>query len=117
MSKVADRLNTIDTMFTEAAQKGLLQLTAENETLDGRIIHLEGRPLINFGLCSYLGLEMDPRLKQGAIDAIVRYGTQFASSRAYLSAPPYRELEDLLQPIVNPPLLVPPTTTPPPLPP
>ena len=49
MSKVADRLNTIDTMFTEAAQKGLLQLTAENEILNGRIIHLEGRPLINFG--------------------------------------------------------------------
>jgi 7-keto-8-aminopelargonate synthetase-like enzyme len=111
MSKVADRLNTIDTMVTEAVQKGLLHLTAENETLNGRIIHLEGRPLINFGLCSYLGLEMDPRLKQGAIDAILRYGTQFSSSRAYLSAPPYRELEDLLQCIAAAPVMVAPTTT------
>ncbi len=110
MSKMADRLNTINTMITEAARKGLLQLTADSETFDGRIIHLEGRPLINFGLCSYLGLEMDPRLKQGAIDAIVRYGTQFASSRAYLSAPPYRELEDLLQRIVNAPVLVAPVS-------
>ncbi len=111
MSKVADRLNTIDAMFTEAARQGLLQLTAENEILDGRIIHLEGRPLINFGVCSYLGLEMDPRLKQGAIDAILRYGTQFSSSRVYLSAPCYRELEDLLRCIADAPVMVAPTTT------
>src|SRR5438067_10586840 len=84
MSKTANRLNLIDTMITEAAQKGLLHLTADSDTLDGRIIHLDGRPLINFGLCSYLGLEMDPRLKQGTIDAVLRYGTQFASSRGYL---------------------------------
>src|SRR5260370_37270863 len=81
MSKVADRLNTIDAMFTEAARQGLLQLTAENEILDGRIIHLEVRPLINFGVCSYLGLDMDPRLKQGSIDAILRYDTQLSCSR------------------------------------
>ncbi len=111
MSKTADRLNLIDTLITEAAQKGLLHLTAEGDTLDGRIIHLDGRPLINFGLCSYLGLEMDPRLKQGTIDAVLRYGTQFASSRGYLSAPPYSELECLLQRIVDAPVLVTPTTT------
>src|SRR5260370_7685963 len=86
MSKVADRLNTIDAMFTEAARQGLLQLTAENEILDGRIIHLEGRPLINFGVCSYLGLEMAPRLKQEAINAILLSLTPFPSSRASLSA-------------------------------
>jgi 7-keto-8-aminopelargonate synthetase-like enzyme len=111
MSKTAHRLNLIDTMITEAAQKGLLHLTVDSDTLDGRIIHLDGRPLINFGLCSYLGLEMDPRLKQGTIDAVLRYGTQFASSRGYLSAPPYSELEHLLQRIVDAPVLVTPTTT------
>ncbi len=111
MSQTANRLNLIDTMMTEATQKGLLQLTVESNTLDGRIIHLDGRPLINFGVCSYLGLEMDPRLKQGTIDAVLRYGTQFASSRGYLSAPPYNELEQLLQRIVDAPVLVTPTTT------
>src|SRR5260370_7270663 len=111
MSKVADRLNTIDAMFTEAAGQGLLQLTSENEIVDGRIIHLEGRTLINFGVCSYLGLEMAPRLKQGAIDAILRYGTQFSSSRVYLSAPGYRELEELLRCIAAAPVMVPPTPT------
>ncbi|HTD19534.1 MAG TPA: aminotransferase class I/II-fold pyridoxal phosphate-dependent enzyme [Ktedonobacteraceae bacterium] len=111
MSKTANRLNLIDTMITEAAQKGLLHLTADSDALDGRIIHLDGRPLINFGVCSYLGLEMDPRLKQGTIDAVLRYGTQFASSRGYLSAPPYSELELLLQRIVDAPVLITPTTT------
>ncbi|HEU5226901.1 MAG TPA: hypothetical protein VFU49_03740, partial [Ktedonobacteraceae bacterium] len=111
MSKAKERLNLIDTMITEAVQKGLLQLTADSDALDGRIIHLDGRPLINFGVCSYLGLETDPRLKQGTIDAVQRYGTQFASSRGYLSVPSYRELEHLLHCIVEAPVLVVPTTT------
>ncbi len=90
----------------------LLNIISSNyDNLIGRIIHLEGRPLINFRWCSYLGLEMHPRLKQGTIDAVLRYGTQFASSRCYLSAPPYRELEHLLQRIVDAPVLVTPTTT------
>jgi len=111
MSKAKERLNLIDTMITEAVQKGLLQLTADSDILDGRIIHLDGHPLVNFGVCSYLGLETDPRLKQGTIDAVLRYGTQFASSRGYLSVPAYRELEYLLQRIVDAPVLVVPTTT------
>lgn len=111
MSNMSHQLNVVDTIVTETAQKGLVLRTVDSGTLDGRVIHLEGRPLINFGLCSYLGLEMDPRLKQGAIDAVLRYGTQFASSRSYLSAPPYRELEHLLQRIVDAPVLVTATTT------
>ncbi len=111
MSTTANRLDLIDAVFTEAIQRGLIHHTADNETLNGRMIHLNGRPLINFGLCSYLGLEMDPRLKQGAIEAVLRYGTQFASSRAFLSAPPYRELEELLGRIAEAPVLVTPTTT------
>jgi 7-keto-8-aminopelargonate synthetase-like enzyme len=111
MSKKADRLNTINTAITQTVQKGLVHLTADSEPFNGRIISLEGRSLINFGLCSYLGLEMDARLKQEAIDAVMRYGTQFASSRAYLSLPLYRELEHLLQQMVDAPVLIAPTTT------
>jgi 7-keto-8-aminopelargonate synthetase-like enzyme len=43
-----------------------------------------------------LGLELDPRLMAGAIDATTRYGTQFASTRSYLSMTLYREVEELL---------------------
>ena len=49
-----------------------------------------------FGSCGYLGLEHDQRLKAGAINAIEKYGTQFSSSRAYVSSSYYQQAEDLL---------------------
>ena len=35
-------------------------------------------------------------MRDAVIDAVTRYGTQFSSSRAYLSSPQYNELEPLL---------------------
>ena len=69
---------------------------AEDDRFDGRIVTLNGRRLVNFGSCSYLGLETDARLKTAACEAVLRYGVQFSSSRAYVAAPLYRELERLL---------------------
>lgn len=66
---------------------------------------------MNFGSCSYLGLEVDERLKAGACDAIQRYGTQFSSSRAYVSTPLYAELESLLEQIFRAPVVVAQTTS------
>jgi 7-keto-8-aminopelargonate synthetase-like enzyme len=57
--------------------------------------------VINFGSCSYLGLETDARLKTAACEAVLRYGVQFSSSRAYVSAPLYREFETLLSRMVG----------------
>lgn len=101
----------VDELFTDAARRGIVHLTAEDGSLDGRLITLNGHSCINFGSCSYLGLEMDERLKQGAIEATSRYGTQFSSSRAYVSAPLYREFEELLSTLFEAPVLVTPTTT------
>ena len=67
--------------------------------------------MINFGSCSYLGLELDDRLKQGAHDAIERYGTQFSTSRAYISCGLYKVLEELLTTLFDAPTLVVATTT------
>ena len=72
---------------------------------------MRGRRQINFGSCSYLGLETDLRLKDAACDAVARYGVQFASSRAYVSCPPYAELERLLAAMFETPLVVAQTTT------
>ena len=69
------------------AARGLIHLTAEGAASDGRHVRLRGRQLVNFGSCSYLGLEVDERLKQGACEAIQHYGVQFSSSRAYGSTP------------------------------
>ncbi|MDA0140293.1 bifunctional aminotransferase class I/II-fold pyridoxal phosphate-dependent enzyme/GNAT family N-acetyltransferase [Solirubrobacter deserti] len=99
-------------MLTEAAGKGLLQLTPDDDApLDGRTISLNGRSVVSFGSCSYLGLELDPRLQQATIDAVLRYGTQFSSSRGYLSSPQYIELEALLSELFGGHVLVTPTTS------
>lgn len=111
MRKTSDLQDAADHVLTRAAQRGLLQRAAEDESLTGRSITLAGRTLTQFGSCSYLGLETDERLQAGAIDAIRRYGTQFSSSRAYVSAPPYEELETLLGQVFGTPTLVTPSST------
>lgn len=60
---------------------------------NGRHVLVEGRSLLNFGSCSYLGLDAHPALREGAHRAIDDYGTQFSFSRAYLESPLYSELE------------------------
>src|SRR5262252_6962251 len=93
---ISDRLRIVEQMFELMSSRGLVHRTAEDERTDGRIITLDGHRLVHFASCSYLGLETDRRLKDSACQAIERYGTQFASSRAYVSAPLYAELETLL---------------------
>jgi 7-keto-8-aminopelargonate synthetase-like enzyme len=101
----------MDAAITEGILLGLGHLSAEDDHLGGRFVTLRGRRQVNFGSCSYLGLETDLRLKNEACDAVARYGVQFASSRAYVSCPPYRELERLLAAIFETPLVVAQTTT------
>ena len=96
MPTAEERLAILEEVLTEAAGKGLLQLEPDDGVLDGRTISFDGREVVSFGSCSYLGLELDDRLKQATIDAVLRYGTQFSSSRGYLSSPQYIELEALL---------------------
>ncbi|HEY2408773.1 MAG TPA: aminotransferase class I/II-fold pyridoxal phosphate-dependent enzyme [Polyangiaceae bacterium] len=90
---------------------GFVHQTAEDDHNDGRHVTLRGRRLVNFGSCSYLGLETDERVKQGACDAVRRFGTQFSSSRAYVSTALYAEFEALLEQIVRAPLVVTQTTS------
>jgi 7-keto-8-aminopelargonate synthetase-like enzyme len=101
----------VDEAVAEAILFGVGHLTAEDDELGGRLVTLRGRRQINFGSCSYVGLETDRRLKEAACDAVARYGVQFASSRAYVSCPPYRELERLLAAMFEAPLVVAQTTT------
>lgn len=95
-----------------ARGRGLVCRFAEDERFDGRCITLDGRRVVNFGSCSYLGLETDARLKTAACEAVLRYGVQFSSSRAYVAAPLYREFEELLSRIVfGAPVVLAPSTT------
>ncbi|MDP8942742.1 MAG: aminotransferase class I/II-fold pyridoxal phosphate-dependent enzyme [Actinomycetota bacterium] len=109
--KADQRLQLLDDALTEPARLGLLLRTPDDGVLDGRTLQLDGREVLSFGSCSYLGLEMDARLREGVCDAVMRYGTQFSSSRTYLSAPPYRELEASLEELFGGPALVAASTT------
>ncbi len=90
---------------------GLLQQVAEDTQLTGREITLRGRQLLNFASCSYLGLEMESDLIEGAVAATRAFGTQFSASRAFISAPPYAEAEMLLQQMTGRPSLLVPSTS------
>lgn len=86
-------LDTVDAVFTNAKEEGVLHLQAEGSTFSGRKIGVKGKELYHFGTTGYLGLEQDDRLKQAAMDAIQKYGTQFPLSKSYISHPLYAELE------------------------
>ena len=104
-------INIIHDIANVARQRGIAHLYTEDDSYNGRTIKIEGKVLINFGSCSYLGLEIDERLKEGAIDSIRRYGIQFSSSRSYVSCTLYTEWEGLIREMFNAPIVLPATTT------
>ncbi len=101
----------IDEIFSAGVRRGLLHNDVEDAELDGRHITVHGQRLVNFGSCSYLGLETDPRMKAAVREAVDRYGTQFSSSRTYASAPLYRVVEEQLADLWERPVIVMPSTT------
>ncbi|WP_034893834.1 aminotransferase class I/II-fold pyridoxal phosphate-dependent enzyme [Gillisia sp. Hel_I_29] len=99
-------LDTVISVMTNAKESGVLHLYAEGEKFDGRQIQINGKKLFHFGTTGYLGLEQDYRLKQGAINAIKAYGSQFPLSKSYVSQPLYAELESLLYDIYKSPVII-----------
>jgi 7-keto-8-aminopelargonate synthetase-like enzyme len=104
-------IDTIDECLTNGVKNGIFQVSLEDDTLNGRNVTIGGQSVVSFGSCSYLGLEVDQRLKQGAIDAAIRYGVQYSSSRLFSSCNLYEEFEDQLQKIFGNPSIMAPSTT------
>lgn len=92
-------VNAITDVFNEAIRQGCIHIDVEDQEIDGRSVTIRNTENVNFGSCSYLGLEMDIRLREAAADAAMKYGVSFAQSRAYLNLPYYQELEFLLSQI------------------
>lgn len=106
--------NPIDSLYdliSNAADKGVAHLKLDNEILNGREISINGNKLINFTSYSYMGLELHPKVKEGALNAALNQGCMFPSSRAYLSSGKYEELESLLTQIFNANVIVTQSTT------
>ncbi|MCR9096797.1 MAG: bifunctional aminotransferase class I/II-fold pyridoxal phosphate-dependent enzyme/GNAT family N-acetyltransferase [bacterium] len=111
MRQNGDRFEFLDRLVGEAYSAGVAGCRSEDEKTDGREVTISGRRLVNFASCSYLGLELDERLKQAAVDAIHAHGIQVSASRAYLSSSLYLEFETRMAQIFDGPLVVAPTTT------
>jgi 7-keto-8-aminopelargonate synthetase-like enzyme len=103
-SKHESTLDVINQALIKTSNMGITHLTTSDERLEGSRIHVKNKKMINFGSCSYLGLEHDARLKAASIDAIQRYGTQFSCSRAYMSVTLYEEAERLFEQIYGRPI-------------
>ncbi|WP_417875225.1 aminotransferase class I/II-fold pyridoxal phosphate-dependent enzyme [Xanthomarina gelatinilytica] len=99
-------LDTVNEVFTDAKQEGVLHLYAEGESFNGRTIGVKNRVLFHFGTTGYLGLEQDERLKDAAVDAIRKYGTQFPLSKSYISNPLYRNLEEKVTDMYGHPIII-----------
>jgi 7-keto-8-aminopelargonate synthetase-like enzyme len=108
---VDQRVQAIARSFALGDALGLIHHNADDVPLTGRTIPIGGRELVNFVTCSYLGLELDPRVIDGIGQAARKYGASFSMSRTFASAPPYTELERLLGRIFDAhPVVVPSTT-------
>jgi 7-keto-8-aminopelargonate synthetase-like enzyme len=92
-------------------ETGIIRLQTEDDRLDGPYMTVAGAKVLDFGTCSYLGLNRDKRLKEGAHDAIDRYGPNYSSSTVYSSLGLNGQLEERLERIFGAPALVAPTTT------
>lgn len=87
------------------------QIRLEDERLEGPYITVDGARLVDFGSCSYLGLNRHPALARGATDALRRFGTGHSSSPMYTALGLYGTLEARLEQIFDAPVVVAPTTT------
>lgn len=105
-------LAEIQASMEAGTEAGVIRVRISDEQLDGRTIRVNGRDLVNFGSCSYLGLGQDRRLKDAAIAAVERFGPSYSSSATYAAVELYSELEALLSEICHGhPVIPAPTTT------
>lgn len=109
--KYSTTLEAVDNIITTAKEKGIIHLYTDDDAVRGSNFSIDARTICNFGSCSYLGLEFDDRLIEGAKQALDKYGTQFSASRAYVSTGSYATLEDRFHKIFESPCVVVPTTT------
>lgn len=110
-TKTAGITETINDMINFGRERDVLHLYAEDESYNGRTIRIKGKEHINFGSCSYLGLDVDERIKEGAIEAIRKYGIHCSSSRTYISSTPHAEYERLMRELFGAPIILTTTTS------
>jgi 8-amino-7-oxononanoate synthase len=70
--------------------------------VDGRRLRLpDGRWIVDFASCNYLGLDLDEEVKASIAPAVARYGTHPSWARLAAGPSLYRELEEALAGLVG----------------
>lgn len=110
-TKFSPNVEMANGIVSTCLDNGILHLSTQDARFSGKTMLVDGKKSIFWGNCSYLGLELDPRLKAAAIDAVDRYGACFSSSRAYINMGIYEELENLLSQIFGRPAIAVGSTT------
>ncbi len=96
MIKMGNGLGELYAAVKILQQNGCVFQYYEDTEYNGRTVIVNNRELLHLANCSYLGLEKHPSLISEATEALRRYGTQNSMSRAMLSSPLYKSLEQLL---------------------
>ncbi|MEM6721780.1 MAG: aminotransferase class I/II-fold pyridoxal phosphate-dependent enzyme [Bacteroidota bacterium] len=105
-------IDTLNQIIEDGFRRKLVHnFTTPNPALPNSAIVIDDHEMIHFGSCSYLGLEKHEKLQQGVVAAVTKYGTQFSSSRGYVSVDLYQELEQLMFQIFKKPAIVSASTT------
>lgn len=108
-----DFYKTVNEIISIAKERNVVHLYTDDNEINDSKIHIKGfsKSLINFGSCSYLGIENDKRLIEKGTQYLKKYGAQFSSSRTYVSLYPYQELEELIFKIFKQPIILSPNST------
>ncbi len=105
MIKLTAQAELANRVVSQGRDMGLGHIKVQEVLDKGKSIVVNGKKLVSFSNCGYLGLEFDPRLLDSAKEAIDRYGSHFSSSRSFLELSLFEELETLLSQIFGKPTL------------
>jgi 7-keto-8-aminopelargonate synthetase-like enzyme len=111
MKNLSPQAELANRVVSQGRDQGLGHLKVDEIYDNGRTVIVNGKKLVSFSNCGYLGLEFDERLIESAKNAIDRYGVSFSSSRSFLELSLFEDLESLLSKIFNKPTLFAQSTT------
>ncbi len=103
----------LEALMARGRAAGVTQRVARSIGRDGRSLTLEptGQEVVSFATCSYLGLDRDPRLAEGAIAAIRAHGVALSASRCFVTSPLYAEADAALAQLFGRPVVLAGSTT------
>ena len=103
MAKInhSNYLDVVDSVWSSAKSDGIMHINSEEKSFNGEKFTIQGKELINFGTCGYLGLETHPELIANSIALTKKFGTQLSMSWAYIRPTYIQELEELMSQIFD----------------